>query len=68
MTDNEKDLRLLVRKALTKCTKESTPNFYEMLQSEDGYKKAEDLVLNYSLQNVISVTSAVGQLESTLSE
>jgi hypothetical protein len=62
------ELRLLVRDALKECNPQVTPNFCRMLETQEGYKKAEDLVINYSIRNQISVSAAIAQLESTLSD
>lgn len=64
----EDEVRLLVREALKGLTKEGTPNFYNMIQTADGYRKAEDLIINYAVKNIISITAAIAQLESTLSD
>ena len=62
------ELRLLVREALNNCSAESTPSFSEMIKTADGYKKAEDMVINFAVRNQITVTAAIAQLESTLSD
>jgi len=62
------ELRLLVRDALRECSAEATPNFFEMVKTASGYQKAEDMVINFAVKNQLSVTAAIAQLESTLSD
>lgn len=56
-------LRILVREALKESTEKGSPNFYNMIQTVDGYKKAEDMIINYALKNQISIFAAIPLLE-----
>lgn len=58
------ELRMLVRDALKECNPSATPNMYELIQTVDGYKKAEDMVINYAIKNQVSVSAAVSLLEA----
>lgn len=62
----QSEIRTLVRSALSHVAEVAYPNFYKMIQTVDGYKKAEDLILNYAIKNQISVSSAIGLLEAEL--
>lgn len=57
-------LRILVREALKELTQKGTPNLFTMIQTVDGYRKVEDMVINYALKNQISIFAAIPLLDN----
>jgi hypothetical protein len=64
--DQVNQLRLLIRKQLQSCNPSATPNFCEMVKTQSGYKKAEGLIINYTIANGVGIGSAIAQLESEM--
>lgn len=64
--DQVNQLRLLVRKELQKCNPSATPHFCEMIKTQSGYKKAESMIINYTITNGVGIGAAIAQLESEM--
>lgn len=59
-------LRLKVRESFKVCSKTVYPSFYNLLQSKQGYLKAEELVIAYAIKNELPISTSIAQLESEL--
>lgn len=59
-------LRNAVKVELDKVTKAGCPEFYKMIQTPDGYRRAEDMVINFAIKNQLSIGAAIGQLENEM--
>ncbi len=66
MNNVEHELRIEVRQQMSTCSKEVTPVLCQMIQSKEGYLKAEEMVIRYALQNQVSIGAAIAQLEVEL--
>ena len=66
MNEVENALRTEVKKQLSTCSHEVTPVFCQMIQSKEGYLKAETMVIRYAIQNQVSIGAAISQLEVEL--
>lgn len=59
-------LRLKIKNALDNCKPNVYPNFHSLVQSKSGYLKAEEMIINYAIQNTVPVSSAIAHLESEM--
>ena len=59
-------LRLRIKEAFENCKPSTYPNFHSLIQTKDGYLKAESMIINYVIQNTLPVSTAIAQLESEL--
>ena len=66
MSEVENALRTEVKKQLSTCSHEVTPVLCKMIQSTEGYRKAEEMIIRYALQNQVSIGAAIAQLEVEL--
>ena len=66
MSEVENVLRTEVKKQLSTCSHEVTPVLCHMIQSKEGYLKAEAMVIRYAIQNQVSIGAAIAQLEVEL--
>lgn len=64
--DLERELRITIKRELDKCSPSVTPKFCQMIQTKNGYLKAEDMIIEYCIKNQVSVSAAIGQLEVEL--
>ena len=65
----EQTLRLIVRDKLLgqkERTRAAAPAIWAMIQSPEGYRKAEDMIIRYALTNSVGIGAAIGLLESEL--
>ena len=65
MTKQEQELRNIVKQALEQITESGSPYFYNMVYKQNAYAKAEEVILNYAITNHVSVSAAVGLIESS---
>lgn len=66
MTPIEAELRLAIRRALVKCSPDSTPRFCEMIKTKQGYRKAEEMIIHYAIKNQTSIGATITHLEMEL--
>lgn len=68
MKDNELEhrLRIEIKRELASCTPSVTPKFCEMKKTKEGYLKAEAMIIEFAIKNQVSISAAIGQLESEL--
>ena len=59
-------LREYINKALNDCMPTATPNLCEMIQTEDGYANAEDMILTYCITNKATPYMAIPEIETEL--
>lgn len=62
----ERELRIAIKKELQNCSPSVTPKFCELIGTKDGYLKAEDMLINYTIRNQVSISAAIAQLEADL--
>jgi hypothetical protein len=66
MKSIEQQLRIIISEELRKCSPSAYPNFCRMIETREGYRKAEDMIINYALKNQMNIGSAIAQLEMEL--
>jgi hypothetical protein len=59
-------IRLKIKNALDKCKPSVYPNFHNLVQTKNGYIKAEEMIINYIVANAVPVSSAMAILESEM--
>lgn len=64
--DIEKILRLKIKSALDNARPSIYPNFHSLVQSKEGYLKAEEMIIDYMVANSVPVSSAIAHLESEM--
>jgi hypothetical protein len=65
--NSKEQLQKIVQENLSRVTENTYPYFYNMVNgSPDGYRKAEDLVINYALKNRMSIPATIAHLESSM--
>lgn len=64
--DIQKILRLRIKSALENAKPSIYPNFYKLIQTKEGYLKAEEMIIDYVIANTVPVSSAIAHLESEL--
>lgn len=66
MKNRTNELRQIVRNELTNCNEFITPNLYERLQTLEGYRDVEQMVIDYLSANDVSVATAISFIETEL--
>lgn len=61
-----KELREQVHQALKSVTFNDTPVVHEAIQSDLGYKNIEDRVINVMIDNGVTASAAIPQIERML--
>lgn len=64
--DIEKILRLKIKSALDNIKPSVYPNFHSLVQTKEGYLKAEEMIIEYMIANTVPVSSAIAHLESEM--
>ena len=59
-------LREAVRHGLDKCDEFLTPSLHERMQSLEGYRQVEQMVIDYVIANDVSVETAISFIEVEL--
>ena len=59
-------LRLKVKEELWDLKQSAYPKFHQMKQSKEGYKKAEELIIEYAIHNQVPISTAIAHLEAEL--
>lgn len=59
-------LRLRIKDALHNLKPSVYPNFHSLIQTKEGYLKAEEMVIEYVIANTVPVSSAIAHLESEM--
>jgi len=59
-------LRLRIKEAFDSCKPNTYPNFHRLIQTKEGYLKAETMIIDYVIKNTLPVSTAIAQLESEL--
>lgn len=59
-------LRLRIKEAFDTCKSSTYPNFCRLIQTKEGYLKAETMIIDYVIKNTLPVSTAIAQLESEL--
>lgn len=62
----QRELRIAIKNELKNCSPSVTPKFCELIASREGYLKAEDMIINYTIRNQVSISAAIAQLEAEL--
>lgn len=62
----ETKLREEILKQLRRVTEANSPNFYEIIQSKDGYSKAEEMVIRKVLYDQMIPSAVIPLIESEL--
>lgn len=63
---NINQLRQIVRNKLAECDKHITPALHERMQSLEGYRQVEQMVIDYVIANDVSVETAISFIEVEL--
>ena len=66
MQEHIEHLRRLIRLELDRCRGDLWPNVCRLKQSEDGYRRIEDQVINLAKTEGMPVGSAIALLEQDL--
>jgi hypothetical protein len=61
-----KELREQINQALKSVTLNDTPTVYEAIQSNLGYKNIEDRIINTMIDNGVTASAAIPQIERML--
>ena len=56
-------LRLRIREAFDNCKSSTYPHFYHLIQTKEGYLRAESMIIDYVIKNTLPVSTAIAQLE-----
>jgi len=65
--EGKEQLRRIVQEHLQSLNQQAYPFFYALVNGgEDGYQKAEELVIRYALSNRMSIGATIAQLESDM--
>lgn len=59
-------LRLKIKAAFHSCSQSVYPNFHRLVQTKEGYLKAEEMVIDYVISNTLPVSTAIAHLESEM--
>lgn len=62
----ERELRIAIKTELQNCSPSVTPKFCDLINTKDGYLKAEDMIINYAIRNQVSISAAIAHLEVEL--
>lgn len=62
----ERELRIAIKNELKNCSPSVTPRFCELIATREGYLKAEDMIINYTIRNQVSISAAIAHLETEL--
>lgn len=62
----EKQLRARIQKELALVNSSNAPKVFETIQAENGYKTIEDVIINMSIKDNISVNACIPQIEAML--
>lgn len=62
----EKQLRQQIASVLGNVTAKTAPNVYDMIQSENGYKTIEDMIIRLAIENQMSVSACIPQIENMI--
>ena len=64
MTALEKQLRLEIKRQLSKCDGTATPHVCHAIQTKAGYLRMETQIIEKIIQDGITPAAAIGQIES----
>ena len=59
-------LRKTIKKALDGVTKDNAPNVYAAIQTENGYKTIEDMIINMMIDNNFTASGCIPQIEEMI--
>lgn len=59
-------LRLKIKDTLENSKPSVYPNFHSLVQTKNGYLKAEEMIINYVIVNAVPISSAIAHLESEM--
>ena len=62
------ELYQTAQRELARCNARQNPVMHGLMSGPDGKQKTIELVLRYAITHQISISAAVGQLESTLDD
>ncbi len=68
MEDKEvqQSVRAEIRKHLSQCTEASTPKVFALLQTPEGYRKVESMVIFILIYDQITIGAAISNIEAEL--
>jgi hypothetical protein len=66
MENIEQQLRAAVYTALKSVTQKSAPKVFERIQTENGYAQIENMIINMVVNDRITPSACIGQIESEL--
>ena len=66
MENIEKQLRTEIRTALQNVNETNCPNLYKRLSQKGGYLQVEEMIINMVINDHITPSSCIPQLESEL--
>jgi len=61
-----KEVRQNVKQALESVTKSNAPMVFEAIQTENGYKNIEDLIINMMIDNSMTASACIPHIEEML--
>lgn len=62
----EKKLRANIKNALKTVTASNSPSVYELLQTENGYKTVEDMIIKLMANDNMTASAAIPQVENMI--
>lgn len=62
----ENELRNAIKTELSKVQKKATPKVYEAISTESGYKSIEDMMINISIKENISLSASIPVIENLI--
>jgi hypothetical protein len=61
-----KELRTAIKKALETVTPQNAPTVYNTIQSEQGYKTIEDMIIHMMVNDNITASACIPYIEEQL--
>lgn len=66
MENIENELRTEIYNSLKNVTKENCPNIWNRIQTKKGYAQIEEMIINMVINDHITPSSCIPQIESEL--
>ena len=62
----EKSVRAEIRKHLSQCSEGGTPKVFALLQTPEGYRKIESMIIFILIYDQITIGAAISNIEAEL--
>lgn len=58
-------LRAEIKRHFESLVESANPYFSELVKTSDGYRQAEEMIIEYCIKNQVSIGSAIALIESS---